>query len=171
LLTAPYSQLGSLADRYQSQTVLIAEAVMGEDAGVPKLDVNLRSLGLGGGGNELTLNYTARVGENPDELMIRAAMDVIEKLMLEEGGTTQASVQPTHKVTVLTKLDQLHDWVVVRKRLLALPNVAQVELSAISSQQADIVLHFEGTPDLLLRSMTSQGLQVQQAYNYWVVTF
>ena len=73
VLTAGYAQLGALAERYQSQTVLVAEAVMGEDAGIPMLDVNLRSLGLGGGGNELTLSYTAQAGENPDKLMIRAA--------------------------------------------------------------------------------------------------
>ena len=97
--------------------------------------------------------------------------DIISKLLVEEQGGGYASSKPTNQVTVLTKLDQLNDWVVVRKRMSALPNVVQVELSAISSQQADIVLHFEGSPEMLLRNMTSQGLRVNQAYNYWVVAF
>jgi len=172
--TAPYASFSPIAERYQASTVLVAEALPSSASGGDGLAVRLRSLGMQGQSNELELSYQQQSGETQEAMMQRAAQDIIGRIMRE--GQQQSVQQPyaaapRSKLTVLSRLNQLGDWVVLRKRLLSLPVVEAVELSAISSQQADMVVTFRGSPDQLEQGMASQGLKVNKAYNYWVVGF
>lgn len=170
-MAAPYASFGAIAERYQAATVLVAEAVYRDAADATVLDVNLRSLGVGGQNNELTLSYEAQPDEILDDVLRRAANDITQRLLAEGQAQEAAGKAPQNRVTVLSRLGDISDWVVLRKRLKLLPSIDKVELSAISNQQADIVLYFRGSPDALVSSMASQGLQVSRAYNYWVVAF
>lgn len=173
--TAPYASFSAIAERYQSSTIVVAEAFPTIGSGVRALGVRLRSLGMGGQTNTLELTYEQGEGETEAALMQRAASDIIDRIM-REGASNSSPEQlqanaPRSKLTVLSRLNKLNDWVVLRKRLLSLPSVEQVELSAISSQQADMVVHFRGSPDQLEAAMASQGLKVSKAYNYWVLGY
>lgn len=174
VLSLPYGSFSPIAERYQAATVIVAEAYPTVSSGVNALGVRLRSLGMQGQSNVLELNYERGSNETQDELMLRAAEDVISRIMREGQARSVDQVQaqaPRSKLTVLTRLNELQDYVVIRNRLMGLPIVEQVEVSAISSQQADLVVHFRGTLQQLETAMASQGLQVSKAYNYWVVSF
>ena len=168
---APFEAFSLIADRYQAATVLVAEAVYSLEPNADKVDVNLRSLGAGGQLSEITLTYNAEQGETMQTLLSRAAQDIATRLLSEGQEQSQVQADAQNKVTVLTRLNGVGDWVTLRRRLLGIPNVEKVELSAISEQQADMVLYFKGNPEALAASLAAQGLQVNRAYNYWVIAF
>lgn len=172
--TSPYASFSPIAERYQAGTVIVAEAMPSPDVTGGVLTVRLRSLGMQGQNNGIDLTYNQTADETQEALLHRAAQDIIGRIMQEGQQRSMQQVQsaaPRSKLTVLSRLNQLGDWVVLRKRLLSLPVVEAVELSAISSQQADMVVVFRGSPEQLETSMASQGLKVNKAYNYWVVGF
>lgn len=171
---APYASFSPIAERYQAATVVVADASPSVVSGVNILAVQLRSLGMQGQTSALDLKYEQTPEESPEQLMQRAAQDVIKRIMQEGQVQTLEQVEaqaPHNKLTVLSRINKLNDWVMLRKRLTELPAVEQVELSAISSQQADMVIHFRGSPTQLENAMAAQGLKVSKAYNYWVVGF
>lgn len=73
------------------------------------------------------------------------------------------------KITALSRLSSVQDWVRLRKRLGAIPAISKVELSAISQQQADIVLYYNGGPAELEAALQSAGLQVAKSKDYWII--
>lgn len=171
---APYASFSPIAERYQAATVIIAEAFPTVASGVNALGVRLRSLGMQGQTNVLELKYEQGADESQEALMQRAAQDVIQRIMREGQAQTleqSDAYAPRSKLTVLSRISKLEDWVMLRKRLTHLPTVEQVELTALSSQQADMVIHFRGSPVQLENAMMAQGLKVSKAANYWIVGF
>lgn len=181
MLTARQAQrgdsgnVGLIAERYQSDAVLVAEARLFEHAEPIRLDVTLRRTSRTGAPEAMQMSYEAPYEENAEQLMARAAQDIASKLT-NQGQTAQSTLQQqqqsmANRVTILTRLTRLSDWVNIRRRLEALPMVSKVELAAISSQQADIVVHFRGAADQLAGAMSGQGMRVEQANQYWVVSY
>ncbi|MCH2547399.1 MAG: DUF2066 domain-containing protein [Alphaproteobacteria bacterium] len=170
--SAEYAAFSPLAERYQAATVVVAEAFPTVSDGVNALGVRLRSLDVQGQNDVIELSYEQGSEETQDDLMLRAAEDIIARIMRDGQARSVGQLEanaPRSKITVLSRLNKLNDWVILRKRLMDMPNVEKIELSAISSQQADMVVHFRGNPMQLEANMTSQGLKVSKAYNYWVV--
>jgi hypothetical protein len=170
---APYENLGPIAERYQAGKVIVAVAHPTVAAGVNALGVTLRRMGGMGQAGVETLTYELQAGEEQESLMQRAAQDVIRRIQ-QEAQPVAAAAAPqalnVHgKITVLSRLSRINDWVVLRKRLSSLPQVERVELAAISGQQADMVVHFKGGSDQLEAAMRGQGLTVNKSANYWVV--
>lgn len=170
---APYENLGPIAERYQAGKVIVAVAYPTVAAGVNALGVTLRRMGGAGQVGVETLTYELQAGEEQEALMQRAAQDVIRRIQ-QEAQPVAAAAAPqalnVHgKITVLSRLSRINDWVVLRKRLSSLPQVERVELAAISGQQADMVVHFKGGSDQLEAAMRGQGLAVNKSANYWVV--
>lgn len=172
--TAPFTAFSAIAERYQSSTVVVAEAFPTIAAGVNALGVRLRSLGREGQANAIDITYGQQEGESQSALMQRAAADIIDRIMQEGMANStpeQPHTAPRSKLTVLSRLDKLNDWVTLRQRLQSLPGVEHVALSAISGQQVDMVVHFRGSPQRLEAAMTAQGLKVSKAANYWVLGY
>lgn len=191
-IQAPFQSFSAIAERYQSSTVIVAEARPTVSSGVNALAVRLRTLGRDGQSGEQELTYEQRASEPRDVLLARAAQDIIQRVMYtaqqqaavqqaqarakaEEAAAQQQAQQPAYmprsKLTVLSRLQKLNDWVGLRKRLMALPMVEQVDMAAISSRQVDLVVHYRGSMAQLESAMVSQGIGVQKARNYWVVSF
>lgn len=190
---ASFSAFSAIAERYQSSTVIVAEARPTVSSGVNALAVRLRTLGREGQSGEQELTYEQRDGEPSDVLLARASQDIIQRVMYtaqQQAAAQQAQAQataaaeaaaqqqaqqpaymPRSKLTVLSRLQKLNDWVGLRKRLMALPMVEQVDMAAISSRQVDLVVHYRGSMAQLESAMVSQGIGVQKARNYWVVSF
>lgn len=175
--SASFESFNGIAERYQAGSVLVAEASYDGNSEPATLEVKLRTISAGGNADEgLVLNYAANLDEKEEDVMRRAAQDILERIATQGASSPPpvalpASATAESRVTILSKLNALNDWVILRKRLLSLPNIEKVELSAISNSQADIILYFRGSPDALSNSMAAQGLQVSKAYNYWVVAF
>lgn len=169
VIGATFSQLNGLAERYQSNTVIVAEAQFNEPEN-NRLDVQLRSLAASYQ-NGMSLSYQARGDESPEDLMRRAAQDIASKLAQSQPKAQPSMAAVDGKITVLAQLGGLQDWVSLRKRLREVPGVGQIELSAISNGQADIVLHYTGNPDVLARNIMAKGMRIEQAPQYWVISF
>lgn len=172
-MDAPYENLGPIAERYQAGQVIVAVAYPTIASGVNALGVTLRRMGGTGQAGVETLTYERQENEEQEALMQRAAQDIIRRIRQESQPVIAAAGPQTlnmqGKITVLSRLGRINDWVVLRKRLTALPQVERVELSAISGQQADMVVHFRGSPDQLETAMRGQGLAVNKSANFWVV--
>lgn len=185
-----FADFSPIAERYQSSTVIVASARAGVSSGVNALLVDVRRLSHGGEVSEMPLVYEQNSGETGEDVMARAAQDIIRLVMHEErqraaqqaqqaqapaaaagGAPPQVMQGPVSRLTVLSRLERLNDWVGLRKRLQALPNVERVDLAAISNRQVDMVVHYRGSPAQLEAAMQSQGIRVSKSNNYWVVGF
>lgn len=166
---APYPAFSVIAERYQAASVLVAEAEMMDKE---TLNVNLRRLTPDGQDMRQTLTYRASGGALQEQLIRQAAEDIVQRLLTENRGNGQAATQAgkaQRQLTVLVPLQKLEDWVILRKRLRVVPQVERVELSAISDQQADIVLYYKGEEAALASALAGQGIHVIPASGYWVL--
>lgn len=186
-MKAPYDRFSVIAERYQSSTVVVAVASTTVVSGVNALQVDLRMLGRDGQRETPPLYYEQEGDETGEQLLTRAAEDIIARQMQaaqqraaqQQTQQTQQSREPQQatsyaprsKITVLSRLSRPNEWVQLRRRLQGLAAVEQVDLSAISSQQVDLVVHYRGSPDVLEAQMQEQGVRVKRASGYWVVGF
>lgn len=176
ILTAPKEALQPLAQRYQAGTVIVAIASPREYTSGSKLDVMLHRVETNGEVHDTPVTYEGSLNEMPDELLKRAAQDIISRLEAEHvpatpanNSTSALSQAGAGQMTIISQLSDLHQWVGLRRRLQSLPNVTKLELSALSDSQVDMVLSFRGSADQLAAAMQAQGLHVQKATGYWIV--
>lgn len=184
-----FAQLSTLAERYQAGTVIVAEAEeVIASTGVKALQVTMRTLRSGDNYSDAPWVFEAEGGEAPEAVMARAAAEIAARLTTEAQGqqaviSASANAAPTAvnpassagpvagRITMLSRLNNVSDWVGLRNKLSALPVVARVELSALSQQQADIIVHYRGGLGQLEAAMQSAGIQVTKTANYWVIAF
>ncbi|MBM3618235.1 MAG: hypothetical protein FJX23_06780 [Alphaproteobacteria bacterium] len=183
-----FAQVSTLAERYQAGTVVVAEA---EDiiasTGVKALQVTLRTLRSGDNYTDQPWVFEAEGGETPEQVMARAAAEIAARLTTEAQGqqavlSASPSSAPTAanpaaaagpvagRITVLSRLNNVSDWVSLRNKLSALPAVARVELSALSQQQADVIVHYRGGLPQLEAALQGAGIRVDKAANYWIIS-
>lgn len=182
-----FSQLSTLAERYQAGTVVVAEAEeVIASTGVKALQVTLRTLRSGDAYADQPWIFEAEGGETNEQVMARAAAEIAARLTTEAQGqqvlsaspsAAPTAVNPAHasgpvagRITVLSRLTNVSDWVNLRNRLSALPSVARVELSALSQQQADVIVHYRGGLPQLEAAMQGAGIRVDKAANYWIIS-
>jgi chemotaxis protein histidine kinase CheA len=187
-LQGRFETFSPIAERYQSSTVVLAAAMPTVSSGVNALSVNLRRIERGGQISDTPLTYEQQSAESREEMMQRAAQDVIRRIMQEAQQRSlqqnQAAASPAaaptnrpeayaprSRLTVLSRLERLNDWVNLRRRLMNLQAVEQVDLSAISNRQVDLVVHFRGSPVELEQQMQAAGMQVNKAPSYWIIGF
>lgn len=188
-----YANISTFAERYQAGQVVVARASEGQaSTGIRALQVQLLTLTPGGNAQAYPLVFEAEAGESPTDTMIRAAQEISARLTAEGERQQQvaaaappvtayapeqiaqaapAQMAANGRITVLSRLSAVNDWIGLRKKLQSVPQVSQVELSAISSQQVDMVLHYSGTLSELEQAINARGLQISKAQNYWVITF
>lgn len=188
-LQGRFETFSPIAERYQSSTVVLAAAMPTVSSGVNALSVNLRHIGRSGEISDTPLTYEQQSAESREEMMQRAAQDIIRRIMQQaqqrslqqaQAATANPAAVPANqpeayaprsRLTVLSRLERLNDWVTLRRRLMNLQAVEQVDMSAISSRQVDLVVHFRGSPVQLEQQMQAAGMQVSKAPSYWIVGF
>lgn len=179
-----FGQVSTLAERYQAGSVILATASETvSTSGVKALQVTLSLMSADNSvARPSAHTFDLQPGEDTPQAMARVAQTIAQQLTQERQQGQQAASEnkaaavaqaggAAGQITVLSKLNAAADWVQLRKRLMAVPSVARVQLSAISNQQADVVVHYRGSLTDLESAMAAQGFQVSKTPRYWIVAF
>lgn len=150
--------LTAIAQRYDADTVIVAEAAPA--SGAPALDVILRRAGPSG-----LSTTTERVDLDPTitdpALQLAAAANEIARRL--ESGTKDASIVPSGapgSVVAQVRFGGLPDWLAVRQRLRAVSAITRLDVLALSTADAKVILHYQGDPLALSGALAAQGLEL-----------
>ena len=67
-------------------------------------------------------------------------------------------------------LPSLDDWVRMRKRLKALPQVQSVTLQSITREEARLTIVYPGNTEQLASALAQSGLYLRDQDSAWVIT-
>lgn len=179
VLAKDYEKLLTLRSRYRTDDVLVAAAtITGRNPdGTVALDVVLDLLGKyenkrSHATYSLPMPESA-MSSDPDiapEFFTTTIQDVVRKLDQQWKNTTAVSAgAEENSLPVLVPVAGLEEWMDIRQKLTAAPQVKTVQVLAISAGQADIVLHYRGELTAALDGLAHNGLSIQQENGYWVL--
>lgn len=173
-----FENLGPLAERYQAGKIVVvtwqdADFAVGD---AQQVQVGLKTIARGGDVTEDRLTFARGYGEQQEAFMQRVAQAVINRFEQQQAAPTppvqeapQQAYAQQSRLTILSRLNGLEDWITIRQSLQHLPMVQHVALSALSPQQVDMVVQFTGLPDAFEQALQQQGFKVTKAQTYWVV--
>lgn len=161
-----------LATEYQSERVLLAVATI--DKAAKKINVTL--VGTDG---VAPVNWTQSYKIIDDdiaytlELVASVTLGVIEgrwkAQRVARGGGLAAFSQPPADVTMQVAFSGLHEWNIIRRKLLETPGVEQVRINSVSARGAAVALSFPGGGAPLSQALAIQGLSLMQTGSVWVL--
>lgn len=169
-LTASFGRLEPTARRYGAGQAVVAEAKAHTENDITTVDVTVKRLGARSS-DVAQATFEGAAGEPLENILFRAAADVGNRLLSMQGefSLDAPNENEESRITVISRIESVKDWVILRQKLLAVPAVTGLELAALSPTQVDMVLRFRGAPERLVQGIQGQGLALQRAGNYWVL--
>lgn len=158
--------LAILTDRYAAAETIVAQATMGTG---PNGEPVVALAATRGDGSVLTASVPGVAGEPQDATLGRAA-DALNALL--EGGWKQEALSyagPTTALTVMVPIQSLEDWLTVRAKLQALPQIRDLQVQAISREGVQAILHYSGDLDGLATLLGDRGLGLESRPGYAVL--
>jgi len=115
--------------------------------------------------HERTLD--ANPGENPDDLLKRAADMIAGEIAsgLKKGPGSRSDQQASLAANVL--IGSIDDWVRVRDRLTTVPAIRKVDLLSLNRHEAKIQIKYVGGSDQLKSSLAAVDLGLDGADPVW----
>lgn len=164
-------RLNSLMQRYGTAEILLlhnAQSHSQTAGGGAAFDVTLRRLG---GGEETTRieRFEAGPGETLDALMQRAAISLLRGVQEDWLAQTVLDYGQQALLEVAAPLGNLQEWVALQKRLTQTPMIQRVEVLALSVSGVQVNLHYLGTPEKLVSTLSQQGLTLTQDAGRWLI--
>jgi len=105
----------------------------------------------------------AQPGESEGDLFKRAAGLVMADL--EHGAPATSDKEASLAATV--PIASLNDWVVLRRRLAAVPAIRRIDLLSLSRRQAKVEIRYVGNPDQLKSSLAQADLSLNGGDPDW----
>lgn len=151
----------ALARRYEAGDVLIAQA----SPGTAGLDLTLRRVMARGG---VVIDSVSLAGA-PAELFAAAVAAVSDRLEEEWKQATVARGDAAGRLSARVALSSLDDWLTIRERLRRTPAVSAVELGALRTNDAQVILHFFGAPQQIVLAVEQQELSLEIVDGFWLL--
>ena len=117
-------------------------------------------------------SFTGEAGVTPD-LLRQAALAVADDLQAawRRGmAAAPAEGKPTSVTRVVVPLPSLEDWVRIRKRLLALPDIQSVTLQSITREEARLTIVYPGNTEQLSSALAQTGMYLRDQDGAWMIT-
>jgi hypothetical protein len=163
--------LGALGGRYHTADVLVLVAEVSGDG--HKVDVSAIVAPGAVKPPFDTLNYTAKGGETPDQLLARAARDVARAIDAQFRQAVETDVPQgasDDSLWALVSITGLDDWVGIRDRLGRGGGVVRSwELLSLTRTEAAVVLHVGTDMDQVKAALAQAGLELAQGEGYWTL--
>ena len=165
------ARLNAIATRYAVQDVLVAEANLRFEIGsrTPSIDVVLRSSGPDGEHTTVE-GYRGGNGEMLNALLARAVADIALGIEERWKRDTLLEFGTEGQLAATVPLAALEEWVDVRRRLEAAPEVKTVELTGLTRAEASIRVSYFGDPGRLRLALGQRGLALAEQDGYWTLT-
>ena len=164
-------RLSIIAQRYGAGDTLVAIATRGIDLSQnrPTLQVAISRYGTPQQEQTTVQQYVADSPEGIDALLVSAvdavASDVEEQWKRDNLMTFDQEFQ----LSVVVPIQNLEDWLEVRRRLAQVPFIRRSELMELSRTEARVDLHYFGHEAKLSLALTQSDLILTQEPGAWVL--
>ncbi len=170
VLSGDANRLNAIARRYNVEDVLVAHAVLQIDlaANLPRLNVTLREVGPAGNA-VIVQSFSGVARDRIPELLVRAAAE--STLRLEEDWRRDNILRFDNpdRLSVRVPIGGLEEWVDIRNRLDGSAVVRRVELTALSRNGAQVILHYLGEPAQLALDLSQRDLDLVESDGFWTL--
>ena len=161
-----------LATEYQSERVMLLLADVDQDAKT----INVTVAGRDSVG---PINWTRSYRLVDGDVSYTLELVAVVTLGVLEGrwkafkadalGGVGALSSPTRDVPLQVTFSGLHEWNIIRRKLLETPGVEDVTINAVSARSANVVLSYPGGGGSLAAVLLAQGLSMMQSGNVWLL--
>jgi hypothetical protein len=162
--------IAAIAGRNGGETALVAVAVLrGSSDRASGLDVRLKRYRDGRLVDARNLDYSAAPGESADELLRRAVAAIAPDIAAgrEPERTSVAAREHDQTLTAVFPIGTLDDWLQARQRLLAVPIIRKVAVTALSRQEATVAIDYNGTIEQLRLELAKISLNLVRLESRW----
>ena len=155
--------LAAIAQRYGTQSVLVAFATAGGGDTIEQLIVVRYTIGLEQG---LRIQVTPK---RPPEALLATAIAISQEV--EESWKAAAAIDsgPGGALDAVAPVAQLSEWIALRKQLAAVPAVRRIEVRSLGVGAAQITLHHAGTPQQLRAVLAQSGIALTEEAGGWTL--
>jgi hypothetical protein len=176
-LAGDRSRLAELAQRHGAGDALVAVATV--EAAPASTARNLKVSSIRYGATSMQplaeRSFAIEAGGVTPDLLRQAAVAVADDLQVawRRGAATAAAPlegKPTSVTSVVVPLPALEDWVRIRNRLQALPQVQSVTLQSITREEARLTIVYPGDAEQLSSALAQSGLYLRDQGGAWVIT-
>ncbi len=151
-----------LKERYSVSGVLVAVA---RQDGKGRLRVTLRGNAPSG---RVDFDKTYEDKSGIEAAMRMAVLGSIERLenrwknanVSEDGGAAETLI-------VSVPFRGLDEWIIIRKRLLAMRGISKMDIRAMTAKGAHIILTYSGGIEQLAREMVQRNMELTDLGQYW----
>lgn len=107
------------------------------------------------------------------ELVAVVTLGVLEgrwkALKAEANGGFAALSSPTRDVSLQVRFSGLHEWNIIRRKLLETPGVEDVTINTVSARSANVEVSYPGGGAPLAAALLAQGMSLMQSGNVWLL--
>lgn len=161
------ARFATLMEKYDSASVAVVHATLPfGDAAAARVNTVVYRYGAAGEGTIVSA-LDAQEGESLDSLLRRAAQATVALLEDDWKRRTILRFGDEASLSARVPYDGLEGWLEVRRRLAAVPNIEKVEISAISTIDAQVTLHYLGETPQLNTALAANELKLENRQGYW----
>lgn len=164
-VAAEPARVSAFLDRYGAHQVLIAHATPSPGT----LGVSLSWRGVPPEISRVE-RFATQGDETTELLLARAARSLVREMQESWKRETALDFSQNATVLVLAPLISIDDWLSLRKQLAAVPMIRQIDLQMLSAGEAQLMLHYLGTPENLQSALLKHNLILLPAGAGWVLS-
>ncbi len=171
-LRSEEARFKAIAGRYGAADILLAVARLGTDAAnTAILHVNVSRFGAVGQGRTIVRSFSATAGQTVRALLDASAGAV--RTEVEESWKRDNLLRfgDERRLTAVTPLKRLRDWINVRNRLAKVAFVQASDLLSLSRSEATVRLSFIGDEEQLVLALAQLDLSLTRGAVTWVLQY
>jgi hypothetical protein len=151
------------------EVVVALAALQGSSDHPTALDVGLRRYRGGRLVDTRSQGFSANPGESTTDLLRRAVAAIAPDIGAgrEPEAPPSAAREQEQMLSAVLPIDSLDDWLRARERLLAVPTIRKVTLTALSRQEATVGIDYTGTIEQLKSELAKISLDLVQSESRW----
>jgi hypothetical protein len=161
-------QFRPLMQKYDagSVAVIYASLLDGGETAPARLNIAIFRYGSA---EEVTSVSAFEAGENEslDALLLRAAGSIADRMREDWKRRTAVRFGEEAQLSARVGYEGLEEWLEIRRRLRDVPSIARVEISAITTIDAQVTLHFLGEIGHLNAALAAHDLRLEDRQGYW----
>lgn len=112
-----------------------------------------------------------RGSETPDELMRRAASETAAFIQEQWKNENLLRFDQENQLSVIVPLEELSQWVAVRRRVEDIAFVSKTQLVGISRSEAKILVSYVGAADQLKIAMAQKDMRLARENDSWFLYY
>ncbi len=110
--------------------------------------------------------YTGKAGR--EDAFRTAARGIVQRLENRWKNAKVAGVNgPGETLVMSVPFRGLNEWILIRKRLAAIPGVSKMDIRAMTARGAHVILSYSGSIEQLSREMMQRNLEMTDQGQFW----